>query len=140
MTFRKNSLNFYESEIIYISVAILSLALIPTMGLELSLVCMLPMTVFALITPALHREYITIDELGITCHKAGVTLWAYKWNDIAELRKSSRYKLPSIEVLPYDRDGNPEHFNTAGHYFQLGQGAKKALKKYRKFKDGSLNN
>lgn len=87
MTFRKNSLLFYQSEILYIAMDILCLTLIPILGVGISILYMLPFIVLILVNPKLYNELITIDETGISCEKAGYQIWAYRWDCIAELKK-----------------------------------------------------
>lgn len=130
MMFRKDALLFYQSEIFYIIVAILCLALIPILGLEVSLLYMFPFIVLILVNPKLHNEFITIDETGISCQKSGKQSWAHAWSDIAELKRSSRYLMSSIEVIVYNQYGETEQFAFPNHYFQLGRAAKKAIQRY----------
>jgi len=90
------------------------------------------------VNPKLHNEYISINEVGISCQKARKQLWAYKWEDIAELKKGSRFLMPSIEVIAYNKCGKLEQYAHAEHYFQLSGVARKALKHYyKKTGDGS---
>ena len=99
MIFRKNALLFYQSEIAYIITAVLCLTLIPTTGVGLCLLYMIPFIILILINPILHNEFIEINENGISCRKSDKQLWEYGWNSVAELRKSSRFLLPSIDVI-----------------------------------------
>lgn len=88
MTFRKNSQLLYQSIVSYVTFALLSLALISFYGVALSLLCAFPFIVLTLITPLLDKEYITINENGILCQRSGKQLRAFKWNEIAELKKA----------------------------------------------------
>lgn len=133
MMFRQNSLLFYQSEFIYIVMATLCLAFIPLLGVGLSLLYMSPLIVLALVNSKLHNEFIIINEQGISCQKSGKQLWACNWDKIAELKKSSRFLMPAIEVIKYDSCGNPEQFAMSNHYFQLGKTAKKAINQYSPF-------
>jgi len=130
MIFRKDSLLFYQSEIIYIIISVLCLTIIPILGLGLSLMYMFPFVVLILINPKLYNEYITMNATGISCQKSGKQLWAYEWDSIVELKRSSRYLLPSVEIIVYDKNGKPEQFARTNHYFQLGRTAKEAIKRY----------
>ena len=130
MTFRQNSLLFYQSEIFYIVMGILCLPLFPMLGAGLTLLYVFPFVLLMLVNPKLNNQFITIDEFGISCHKSEIGLWAYEWDHIAELRRSDRFMLPSIEVITYDGSGQPEQFALHGHYFQLGRTARKAIDKY----------
>lgn len=130
MIFRKDSFLFYQGVIMYIVVAILCLALIPVLGLSLSLILIIPFVVLIFANTGLHNEYIVMDEKGISCYKSGKDLWGYRWNSVAELRKSNRFLMPSIEVIVYNKCGAPEPFAHPNEYFQLSRSAKKAIKQY----------
>ena len=106
MIFRKDSLLFYQSEIFYIVMAILCLTLVPMLVGEISLLYLFPFLVLMLVNPQLHNEFIAINETGISCQKSGKQLWAYEWLSIAELKRSSRFLMPSIEVIAYNKYGN----------------------------------
>ena len=121
---------FYQSEIFYIVMTMLCLALIPMLGLGLSLLYAFPFVILLLVSPKLHQEFIEINEKGISCRKAEALLWEYAWDSIAELKESSRFLMPSIEVITYNRCGKPEQYALSDHYFQLGREARKALKRY----------
>lgn len=132
MTFRKESLLFYQSETLYVIMIVLCLFLYPTIGLVSSLLFMLPFFVLILVNPKLHNEFITINEDGISCQKAGIQIWAYQWNDVVELKKGSRYLLPSIEIIVNSEQGKSIRISKPNHYFQLGRLAKKAIVQYFK--------
>ena len=132
MIFRKDSLLFYQSEIFYIVMAILCLTLVPMMVGEISLLYLFPFLVLILVNPQLHNEFIAINETGISCQKSGKQLWAYEWLSIAELKRSSRFLMPSIEVIAYNKYGESERFALPNQYFQLGRTAREAIKRYYK--------
>lgn len=90
------------------------------------------MALFAWFNPKFYNEFITIDEHGISCQKAGKPLWCYDWSKIVELRKSNRYLTKSIEVIVYDKFGKPEPYALPDQYFLLGKTAKEAIKRYYK--------
>lgn len=130
MKFRKTSLLFCQSTICYTSFILLCATLIPVLGLGLSFFYAIPFILLALVNPRFHNEFITIDESGISCNQAQKQIWAYTWNNIAFLKKSSRFLMPAIEVITYDKFGKPELFSLPNHYFQLGRTAKKAIRQY----------
>jgi len=132
MTFRKDSLLFYEGQIIYAIMSILCLLLPPALGWSVSLLLLSIFIVLLLISPKLHNQYITIDATGIVCQQSGKQLWVYNWEQVAELRKSSRFQLPSIEIIAYNKVGVPEQFAHPNHYFQLGRTARKAITRHYK--------
>ena len=105
-------------------------ALSPLLGLKLSLLGTLPFVALLLVNPTLHREYITIDENGISCLGARDQLWAFKWEDIADLKKSTYLRFAVIEIIAYDELSVQKQIPFRGYYFQLGRAAHKALKKY----------
>lgn len=130
--FRKNALLFYHSEIIYVVMVLLCLTLIPIYGIVLSLLFAFPFVILILVNPKLHNEFIVIQEKGISCQKAGKQLWEYSWENIAELRKSTRFRMPSLEIIAYNKYGEKEQFALPNHYFQLGKAARCSIKKYFK--------
>lgn len=132
MRFRKDSLLFYESETAYIVISIFGLILIPMLGFGYFLVATSFFILLIFVNPKLYQEYITIDETGISCHKAGAPLWLYEWDSIAELRRSCRYLWPSIEIITHQQLTEPTLIGGCGHYFQLCKAAKEAIEKYYK--------
>lgn len=137
MTFRKNSLLFYESQTVYVIFAILCLTMIPMFGFELSFLFSTLFLILVFINPRLYNEFVTINETGITCYKAGKRIWKYEWNSIAELQKSSRFRMPSLEIVIYDDFRDENSRVQTGHYFQLGKVAKNAINKYGNVQSGN---
>ena len=133
MKFRKNSLLFYQSEIFYIFMVILCSILIPILGETMSILSMVPFIILILVNPKLYNEFITIDETGISCQKSGKQIWIYGWDSIEKLKRSSRFLLPSIEVIVYNKYRESKNFASSDQYFQLGKIARKAIKQYYKF-------
>ena len=130
MVFRKNSLLFYQSQIFYIIMVILCLACGIFSGIWLSLLFAVPFVLLIIVNPKMHSEFIIIDKDGISCQKSEKLLWKYEWDDIAELKKSSRYLLPSIEIIAYNKCGKSEQFAKTGHCFQLCKASKKAVERF----------
>ena len=139
MMFRKDSLLFYQSEIFYIVMVIVCMTLIPILGIVISLLYMCPFIVLILVNPKLHNEFITIDENGISCKKSGKHLWVYEWDSIAELKACSRFLMPSIAVIVYNKHGESERFALPNQYFQLGRMAREAIMRYYKPTEHPLN-
>lgn len=120
--------------------ATLCLTIIPMLGVKFALLIMFPFIVLIFVNPKLHNEFITINETGILCQKSGKQLWAYEWDRIAELKRSSRFLLPSIEVIALNKYGISEHrVLDDSNYFQLGRPAREAIKRYYKPTEHSLN-
>lgn len=125
MSFRKNSILFYENVILLAALSLLMIAVGLVKNFPILCLCAVPLLIVALVSPKLDREYITIDEWGITCKEGDQLRWSFDWAYIADLRRSSRFRLPSIEVIPYDASGQPEPFASDRHYFQLGRAREK---------------
>lgn len=132
MTFRKNCLLFYEIQITFIILLLLALFLIPAIGLKHTLLIEVFFLLLILLNFKVHNEYITINEIGIVCFRNKKVIWEYKWDSIVELRRSSRYLLPSIEIIISDSTKRINQFESLGYYFELNRKAKKAIKKYYK--------
>lgn len=139
MTFRQNEIMYRQVEILYSVAALCSLGLIPSLGFGFPLLCAISLVIIILVNPKLQNEFITIDETGIRCEKSGTQLWAYEWDRIAALKKSTRLQSPAVEVITYCKSGKPEPYSLPGQYFQLSRAAKKALKQYYKPQDHSRN-
>lgn len=130
MVFRKDALLYFCSQTFYIALILLSSVLIPIVGFGLAFLCGFPFLLLLPINPALYNEFITLDESGISCQKTEKEVWRYRWDEIAELKRGSRFLLPSIEIIAYSRNGTPEQFASPGHYFQHSKAAKMAINKY----------
>lgn len=128
MIFRKNSLLFFESQVIYIFLSTSSLFIIPVLGIDVWSLYFIPLLIITTINPILFREYIRIDEHGIRCYKAKITLWEYEWSSISYIRRGSRYRFPTAEI--YLEEVNNSVPSIPVNYFQLGKSAKKALAFY----------
>lgn len=79
--------------------------------------------------PIQNNELVTIDENGISCEKSGKQIWMYKWDEIAKLERSDRFRRPSMEIVTWDDPYQPAR---SDHYFELCKAAKEALKLYYK--------
>lgn len=126
MRFRKDSLLLAECEIYTFLLIVLCVTLIQTA--KLCYLMIAPMFILMAIYPILFNEFIMITESGICCTKQEYTLWAFSWNEIAELRKSRRFRQNSIEIiLPNEIQDN---CSRQEYYFQMSRTAKTALQKY----------
>lgn len=130
MTFRKNAIEFHQRYTYCLILIILNISLIPTLGLVLSILFAAPFLGLALMSSKIESEFITINENGISCTNTEKKLWEYQWEEIAELRKSSRFRSPSVEVIIYSRNREPEDYALPNQYFQLSKSAKEALSCY----------
>lgn len=130
MQFRKDSISFWQAQIPCIILPFFALALFQIAGWQFLLFCVILSGFFIWLNPKLYNEYLTINDVGISCCQSGETIWEYKWDAIARLQRSSRYLLPSMEIMietVYRGEKTIEH---SGHYFQLSRAAKEALARY----------
>lgn len=127
MNFRKDSLIFIESQIILTLLSVLSFVIIPVLGIGTWGLFSIPVIVLTSINPFIYNEYIEIDEQGIRCYKSKTVLWEYEWSMISEIRRGSRYRLPTAEIY-IKADSSTSNLPT--NYFHLGKAAKKALAFY----------
>jgi len=88
----------------------------------------IPIIALTAINPFIYSEYIGIDEQGIRCYKSKTILWEYEWSVISDIRRGSRFRLPTAEIYIKKPDNNSSDFPV--NYFQLGKAAKKALAFY----------
>lgn len=131
MSFRKDRLLIVQQEIVLVFCAVLSILVIPLTGVViLSLLFMLMFIVLALVTPLTYGDIIIMNEDGIICKRANKQMWVHQWEDVAALQRSSRYRLPSIEIVVYIMHGGQMQTELSGHYFQLSKTAKSAIKQY----------
>lgn len=131
MTFRKDSLFFYEFEIGIMVMLIVPIIVACEIRFWPLLVFSLLFYLIPIVYPFFQNEYITINEFGIQCNniKTKKVLWDCKWSEISMLRRCSMYRWPAVNVVIYDKDGKPEKFN-GGRNFLLCKTAKKALNMY----------
>lgn len=130
MTFRKDAILFLELEIYCCIMALLSLGLTILLNGFFFFIFLLLFILLAFVIPNLLNEFITIDRNGVSCNQKGILQWSYTWEQIAEFRESSRFRMPSVEIVVLKETGLPEDYAAPMHYFQLGKDAKRALKRY----------
>ena len=101
--------------------------------------CLPFVVLLELMSRAVCNEYITINEDGIMCRKKGELLWCYKWDNIAMLKKSNRFRQPSIEIITNDKMQNTKIRSPKEPYFQLSKQAKNAIQQFYKIDKSSLS-
>ncbi len=132
MTFRQHTFLYYETLIYCSTMLVLCLALIPVIGTGFALLVALPFAAVLIVNPRLYDSWIIMDESGITCRKGDKTIWSHEWHNIATLKRSNRFRFPSVEVILYDAKGQQAPFALPDHYFQLSKKAKQAIEQYYK--------
>ena len=134
MTFRKDSILFIEHLCGFSIMAIISIVLLlASQDWRMALLA-LCFVLFAALMPVIHNEYVTVNNEGIRCAKKGKVMWEYAWDDIIKLKRSSRYRLPSVEIIIDDHANEIVPYDHSIHYFQLGRTARKAIDQYYKTK------
>lgn len=71
MSFRKNSILFYENVILLAALSLLMIAVGLVKNFPILCLCAVPLLIVALVSPKLDREYITIDEWGHFLQRGG---------------------------------------------------------------------
>lgn len=90
------------------------------------------------LNPIIHNEFVTINDNGIACQKKGKLIWEYRWENIIKLKRSSRYRMPSIEIVTDNTTKELTPYDYSQHYFQLGRTAHKAIELYYNAEDKDL--
>ncbi len=129
MTFRRDQSFFVTGVILLSSFILLYLAMIPVFGFTVCLVIVLILGWILYGLPRYFNEFISIDNSGISCEKAGNVLWAYEWNQVVGLRKCSRFFQPAIRLV-LDERGEKRLHDPMMICFQLSKRAKQALTRY----------
>lgn len=132
MTFRKNSIMFVEHLSVLCIMAVISFVLLLMSHEWIMALFVLCFVAFAALMPVIHNEFVTVDSEGIRCAKKDKVIWVYTWNDILKLKRSSRYKMPSVEIVIDDHADEIVPYDHSIHYFQLGKTARKAMARYYK--------
>lgn len=141
MSFKKEALSFYEMMIVFVGFSITGLLMFFVCFSENKPVALL-FLFFALFFSLIavfnfknfHNDYITINEIGVSCYKKDEILWEYKWCEIAKFKKINLLRWPAVAVIIYNEFGEPDQFALEGHSFQLCRTAQKALNMYGKEK------
>jgi hypothetical protein len=75
---------------------------------------------------------IAMDEQGVRCTERDKLLWDLSWSQIAEVRKTTRYRSRAVQLIPTVEPKQDLHTpqNQLFLGFQLSRKAKKALDTY----------
>lgn len=130
MTFRKDELLFREQIISYCVMLVVFIALMPLDSFGVFPYILLLFVLLIGLTPFIHNNFVTIDASGVICTKRGKVLWRYRWEDIVRLKKSSRYRMPSVEIVTEIVSNEVTPYEYSKHYFQLGRKARRAIRMY----------
>lgn len=126
MTFRRNAPMFFENTCCLCIIAIICIVCLPIDQVGIMPFFAICFIFFAALMPAVHNEYIIVDNDGIRCKKRDNIMWEHTWENIAELKSVFRGGRKSVEILTNN--------GSSGHYFQLGRAARKAITQYYRSK------
>ena len=75
---------------------------------------------------------VTMDEQGVRCTEGDKLLWDLSWSQIAEVRKTTRYRSRAVQLIPTVEPKQDLHTHKDQLFlgFQLSRKAKKALDTY----------
>lgn len=132
MRFRKNGILFWETQILILICLIGSVFLMfydKMLVLVLTGPCVLLLGV-TIILLILMREYIIVNEVGITCTKGKQVIWSHQWSEIERLQIGNRFRNPSVEIVCKSNSCSQNRIERTNEYFQFSLIAKKALQRY----------
>ena len=133
MKFRQNEI--FLKELVFCTLLMTVLTII-TLGVLGTIVW--PMLVCCVICCAgcIHswgtEPTITMDEQGVRCTERDKLLWDLSWSQIAEVRKTTRYRSRAVQLVPIEEPKQDLHIPQSQLFlgFQLSRKAKKALDTY----------
>ncbi len=137
MSFRKDTMSFYEMTIVFIIFTLIALFLCcnsksKVLCLFFFLWAVIFLVVIILNFKCFFNYYITINDVGVSCKKESKILWEYKWEEIAKFKKCTSLRWPAVGIVTYSASGNIEQFFLNDRKFQLCKTAQLALEKYGK--------
>ena len=133
MTFRQNEIFLKELVFCTLLMAVLNVITLGVLG-----TIVWPMLICSVFCGAgcIHswrtELTITMDEQGVRCTKSDKLLWDLSWSQIAEVRKTTRYRSRAVQLIPTVEPKQDLHTpqNQLFLGFQLSRKAKKALDTY----------
>ena len=133
MTFRQNEIFLKELVFCTLLMAVLTISTVGVLG-----TIVWPMLICSIFCGAgcIHswrtEPTITMDEQGVRCTERDKLLWDLSWSQIAEVRKTTRYRSYAAQFIPTVEPKHDLHTpqNQLFLGFQLSRKAKKALDTY----------
>ena len=133
MTFRQNEIFLKELVFCTLLMAVLNVITLGVLG-----TIVWPMLICSVFCGAgcIHswrtEPTITMDEQGVRCTESDQLLWDLSWSQIAEVRKTTRYRSRAVQLIPTVEPKQDLHTpqNQLFLGFQLSRKAKKALDAY----------
>ena len=133
MTFRQNEIFLKELVFCTLLMAVLNVITLGVLG-----TIVWPMLICSVFCGAgcIHswrtEPTITMDNQGVRCTERDKLLWDLSWSQIAEVRKTTRYRSCAVQLIPTFEPKQDLHTpqNQLFLGFQLSRKAKKALDTY----------
>ena len=133
MTFRQNEIFLKELVFCTLLMAVLTIITVGVLG-----TIVWPMLICSVFCGAgcIHswrtEPTITMDEQGVRCTERDKLLWDLSWSQIAEVRKTTRYRSRAVQLVPIEEPKQDLHIPQAHPFlgFQMSKSAKIALKTY----------
>ena len=133
MTFRQNEIFLKELVFCTLLMAVLTIITLGVLG-----TIVWPMLICSVICGAgciltwRTEPTVTMDEQGVRCTERDKLLWDLSWSQIAEVRKTTRYRSRAVQLIPTVELKQDLHTpqNQLFLGFQLSRKAKKALDTY----------
>ena len=133
MTFRQNEIFLKELVFCSLLMAVLTISTVGVLG-----TIVWPMLICSVFCGAgcIHswrtEPTIAMDEQGVRCTQQGKLLWDLSWSQIAEVRKTTRYRSRAVQLIPTvePKQGLQPPQNQLFLGFQLSRKANKALDTY----------
>ena len=133
MTFRQNEIFLKELVFCTLLMAVLTISTVGVLG-----TIVWPMLICSVFCGAgcIHswrtEPTITMDDQGVRCTERSKPLWDLSWSQIAEVRKTTRYRSRAVQLIPTVEPKQDLHIPQSQLFlgFQLSRKAKKALDTY----------
>ena len=133
MTFRQNEIFLKELVFCTLLMAVLTISTVGVLG-----TIVWPMLICSIFCGAgcIHswrtEPTITMDEQGVRCTERDKLLWDLSWSQIAEVRKTTRYRSRAVQLIPTVEPKQDLHTPQSHQFlgFPLSRKAKKALDTY----------
>jgi hypothetical protein len=133
MTFRQNEIFLKELVFCTLLMAVLTIITVGVLG-----TIVWPMLICSVFCGAgcIHswrtEPTIVMDEQGVRCTERDKLLWDLSWSQIAEVRKTTRYRSRAVQLIPTVEPKQDLHTPQDQLFlgFQLSKSAKIALKTY----------
>lgn len=133
MTFRQNEIFLKEFVFCSLLMAVLTIITVSVLGTIVwpMLICCVICGTGCILTWRTEPT-ITMDNQGVRCTERDKLLWDLSWSQIAEVRKTTRYRSRSVQLIPTVEPKQDLHTpqNQLFLGFQLSRKAKKALDTY----------